>query len=78
MARDRPNDQYIYLVFARHTRELVIAPGAESATQKQRTSLELVRDINTITNSSRDTIITRYLLSRDILIVFQGVPEKQK
>jgi len=78
MARGRPNSQHIYLVPVRYARELVVAPGAESATQKQRTSLELVKDINTTTNSSGNVIITRHLLSRDVLIVFQGVPEKQK
>jgi len=70
MARGRPNGQYIYPVSARRARELVVAPGAESATQKQRTSLELVKDINTIINGSGDTIIARYLLSEDILIAF--------
>jgi len=70
MTKDRPNDQHIYLVPIRYTRELVIAPGAESATQKQKTSLELVRDINTIINSSRDMIIARHFLSKDVLIVF--------
>jgi len=78
MTRDRPNSQCIYLVPAKYARELVIAPGAELATQKQRTSLELVRDINTITNSSGNVIIARYLLSRDILMVFQRIPKKQK
>jgi len=76
MARGRPDSQRVYPVPARRARELVIALGAELATQKQRTSLELVRDINTTTNSSRDAIIARRLLSRDILIVFQGVPKK--
>jgi len=78
MARGRPKGQCIYPVPARHARELVVAPGAESATQKQRTSLELVRDINTVTNGSGDAIVARCLLSGDVLMVFQRVPEKQK
>jgi len=78
MTRGRPDGQCIHPVSVRHTRELVIAPGAESATQKQRTSLELVRDINTIINGSGDTIIARRYLSGDVLMVFQEVPEKQK
>jgi len=78
MARGRPDGQHVHPVPARRVRELVVAPGAESATQKQRTSLELVRDINTATNGSGDVITARHLLSRDVLITFQGVPEKQK
>jgi len=78
MARGRPDGQCVYLVPARRARELVVAPGAESATQKQRTSLELVRDINTTTNGSGDAITARHLLSGDVLMVFQRVPEKQK
>jgi len=78
MARSRPDDQHVYPVPARHTRELVVAPGAKSATQKQRTSLELVKDINTATNGSGDTITAKRLLSRDVLMAFQEVPEKQK
>ena len=63
---------------ARYARELVVAPGAKSATQKQRTSLELVRDINTATNGSGDVIAARCLPSGDVLVAFQGVEEKQK
>jgi len=76
MARGRSKGQRVYLVLARRARELVVAPGAESATQKQRTSLELVKDINTTTNGSGDVIIARCFLSGDILMAFQGVPEK--
>jgi len=78
MARGKPNGQHIYPVPIRHARELVIAPEAELATQKQRTSLELVRDINTATNGSGDVIVAKRLLSGDVLVVFQEVPEKQK
>jgi len=70
MARGRPDDQRVYLVPARRARELVVALGAESATQKQKTSLELVRDINTATNSSGDAITARHFLSGDILVAF--------
>ena len=76
MARGRPDGQCVYPVPVRHARELVIASGAESATQKQRISLELVRDINIIINNNGDAIITRYFLSGDILMVFQEVSEK--
>ena len=78
MATGRPDGQRVQLVPARRARELVVAPGAESATQKQSTSLELVRDINTATNGSGDAIAARRLLSRDVLVAFQGVEEKQK
>jgi len=47
-----------------------VAPGAEIATQKYRTSLELVRDINGTTDGSGDMIAARHLPSGDILIVF--------
>ena len=70
IARGRPDGQHVYPVPARRARELVVAPGAESATQKQRTSLELVRDINTATNGSGDTITARYFLSGDVLMAF--------
>ena len=78
MAKDRPNNQHIYPIPTKYTRELIITLGTESATQKQRTSLELVRDINTIINSSGDMITTRYLLNKDIFMIFQEIPEKQK
>ena len=78
MTRGRPDDQRVYPVPAKHIKELVIVLGTELVTQKQRTSLKLVRDINTATNDSEDTIITRYFVNRDILVVFQGVPKKQK
>jgi len=70
MTRGRPDNQCIYPISARYTRELVVALETKSATQKQRTSLELVKDINTIINSNRDMITARYLLSRDILVAF--------
>jgi len=70
MARNRSNSQYIYLVSIRYARELIITLETKSATQKQKTSLELVKDINTITNNNRNTIIIRYLLNKDILIIF--------
>jgi hypothetical protein len=78
MARGWPEGQRVQPVPARRARELVVAPGAESATQKQRTSLELVRDINTATSGSGDVIAARRLPSGDVLVAFQGVPEKQK
>jgi len=70
MTRGRPNGQCIYLVLARYTRELIVVLGAKSTTQKQRTSLELVRDINTTTNGSGDTITIKHFPNKDILVVF--------
>jgi hypothetical protein len=63
---------------ARRARELVVAPGAETATQKDRTSLELVRDINTATDDSGDAVAARRLPSGDVLVAFQSASEKQK
>jgi hypothetical protein len=54
----------------RHARELVVAPGTETAAQKQRTSLELVRDINAATDGSGDAIAARRLPSGDVLVAF--------
>ena len=55
-----------------------MAPGAKTATQKHQTSLELVRDINSATDGSGDAIAARRLPSGDVLVAFQGTPEKQK
>jgi hypothetical protein len=57
---------------------VVIAPGSETSSQKQRTSLELVRDINTAIEGSGDAIAARRLPSGDVLVAFQGSLEKQK
>ena len=78
MTRNRLDNQYIYPVPTRYTKELIIALKTESTTQKQRISLELVKDINTTINNNKNMIITRYLPSKNILIVFQEIPEKQK
>jgi hypothetical protein len=59
---------------ARRARELVIAPGTKTATQKHRTSLELVRDINASTNGSGNAVAARRLPSGDVLVAFQGPP----
>ena len=77
-AGGRPDGQRIQPVPARRARELVVAPGTETTTQKQRTSLELVRDINAATHGSGDAIAARRLPSGDVLVAFQGVLEKQK
>ena len=74
----RPDSQRVQPVPARRARELVVAPGTETATQKHRTSLELVRDINSATNGSGDVIAARRLPSGDVLVAFQSVLEKQK
>jgi hypothetical protein len=74
----KPDGQRVQAVPARRARELVVAPGAETATQKHRTSLELVRDINRATDGSGDVIAARRLPSGDVLVAFQGPPEKQK
>ena len=72
------SDQRVLPVPARRARELVVAPGTETTAQKQRTSLELVRDINAATDGSGDAIAARRLPSGDVLVAFQGVLEKQK
>ena len=74
----RSDGQRIQPVPARRARELVVAPGTETTAQKQRTSLELVRDINAATDGSGDAIAARRLPSGDVLVAFQGVFEKQK
>ena len=74
----RPDGQRVQPVPARRARELVVAPGAETAIQKHWTSLELVRDINSTTSRSSNVVIIRRLPSGDILVAFQGVSEKQK
>ena len=63
---------------ARRARELVVAPGTETAIQKHCTSLELVKDINTATGGSGDAVAARRLPSGDVLVAFQGTLEKQK
>jgi hypothetical protein len=72
------NNGRVQPVPARRARELVVAPGAETTTQKHRTSLELVRDINAATNGSGDAVAARRLPSGDVLIAFQSTLEKQK
>src|SRR3981081_2945887 len=73
-----PNSQHIQAVPARQAKALVVAPGTETATQKHRTSLELVRDINSATDGSGDAVAARRLPSGDVLVAFQGALEKQK
>ena len=74
----RPDGQRVQLIPARRARELVVAPGAEIATQKHWTSLELVRDINSATNKSGNIVAARRLPSSNILVAFHGVSKKQK
>jgi hypothetical protein len=78
LASGRPNGQHVQAIPTRRAKELVIAPRTETPTQKHRTSLELVRDINTTTNESSDLVVARRLPSGDVLVVFQGGLEKQK
>jgi hypothetical protein len=78
LAGGKPDGQRVQAVPARRARELVVAPGTETATQKHRTSLELVRDINTVTDGSGDAVAARRLPSGDVLVAFQGALEKQK
>src|SRR6187402_1307993 len=68
----RPDAERVQAVPARRARELVIAPGTETPTQRHRTSLELVRDINTAAEGSGDAVATRRLPSGDVLVAFQG------
>jgi hypothetical protein len=72
------NGGRIQPVPARRARELVVAPGTETAMQKHRTSLELVRDINATMDGSGDAVAARRLPSGDVLVAFQGAAEKQK
>ena len=78
LAGGKPDGQRVQAVPARRARELVVAPGTETATQKHRTSLELVRDINSATDGSGDAVAARRLPSGDVLVAFQGALEKQK
>jgi hypothetical protein len=62
---------------ARRSRELIVAPGAESPSQKQRTGPELVRDLNS--KLQCETIVAaRRLPSGDTLITFDGDDSKKK
>lgn len=74
----RTDAQRVQAVPARRARELVIAPGTETPTQRHRTSLELVRDINAAIEGSGDVVAARCLPSGDVLVAFQGTIEKQK
>ena len=74
----KPDGRRVQAVPARRSKELVIAPGTETATQKHRTSLELVGDINSATDGSGDAVAARRLPSGDVLVAFQGALEKQK
>ena len=66
----KPNGQYVQAIPAHRARELVVVPKTEIVTQKHRTSLELVRDINGTTNGSSDMVIAKHLSSSNILIIF--------
>ena len=63
---------------ARRARELVVAPGGESAAQRQRTSNEIVRDVNSALEEEGAVIAARRLPSGDVLITFQGEEGKKK
>jgi len=78
LVSSKPDNQHIQAIPVHQARELIVVPGTETATQKHRISLELVRDINTITNKSSDMIIARRLPSGDILVTFQDILKKQK
>jgi hypothetical protein len=56
---------------------VIIAPGNESTTQRQRIGQQLVKELNETIGES-DIVVIRQLLSGDILITFQGEKEKTK
>jgi hypothetical protein len=62
---------------ARRSREVVVAPGDEDTTQKQRTGPELVRDINTKIQCE-SVVAARRLPSGDTLVTFEGEEAKKK
>jgi hypothetical protein len=62
---------------ARQTRELIVAPGAKSPSQKQHTGLELVQDLNS--RLQCDVVVAaRPLPSGDTLITFENGNAKGK
>src|ERR1700716_4301102 len=62
---------------SRRTREVIIAPGNETTTQRQRTGQQLVKELNETIGES-DIVAARRLPSGDILATFQGEKEKTK
>ena len=62
---------------ARRSRELVVAPGAESSSQKQRTGPELIRDINSELQCEA-VVAARRLPSGDTLITFENDDSKKR
>lgn len=62
---------------ARRSREVIIATGAETPTQKQRSGAEIVRDINT-NIQSESVVAARRLQSGDILVTFDQEEAKKK
>jgi hypothetical protein len=56
---------------------VIIAPGNESTTQRQRIGQQLVKELNKTIGES-DIVAIRRLLSGDILVTFQGEKEKTK
>ena len=55
---------------ARHAREIIIAPGNEEPQQKQRSGLDIVRDINAELQD-RSVVAARRLPSGDIMVTFE-------
>jgi hypothetical protein len=64
-------------ILARRLRELVVAPGAESSSQKQRTGPELIRDINSELQCEA-VVAARRLPSGDTLITFENDDSKKR
>jgi hypothetical protein len=55
---------------ARRAREIIIAPGNEDPTQRRRSGLEIIRDINTELKD-RSVVAARRLPSGDIMVTFK-------
>jgi hypothetical protein len=62
---------------SRRAKEVIIALGNESTTQRQRIGQQLVKELNETIRES-DIVAIRRLLSGDILATFQGEKEKTK
>ena len=55
---------------ARRAREVIIAPGNEEPRQKQRSGLDIVRDIN-IELKDQSVVAARRLPSGDVMVTFE-------
>ena len=67
-----PGPDRVKPVPARRSRELIIAPGNETAAQRQRIGKELVQEMNSALGKE-DVVVARRLPSGDVLTIFQGL-----